>query len=109
MRSTDAGIHINLQYSNPLIPGLLTITYLDVGVLLNTYLKELAFRLRKRMTESDTAFHIRLKTAEREMLKASTFDYVVINHRDRLDDAIKEIQDIISTERNRIPQRIVKL
>jgi len=39
-------------------------------------------RLEARGTETDAERRIRLATAEREMLRVSEFDYVVINHSD---------------------------
>ena len=70
---------------------------------------ELARRLRQRMTESSEALRLRLETAEREMQQAPTFDYVVVNHQDRLDDTVAEIEAIVARERGRVPPRKVSL
>ena len=70
---------------------------------------ELAHRLTQRMTESADALKLRLQTAKSEMDEASKFDHVVVNHDDRLDDAVKEIEAIASKERRRNPPRRVFL
>ena len=64
-------------------------------------MEELASRLSQRMTESPEAVQRRLKTAEAEMVEASKFDHVVVNHRDRLDEAVREIEAIMARERRR--------
>ena len=64
-------------------------------------MEELASRLSQRMTESPEALQRRLKTAEAEMVEASKFDHVVVNHRDRLDEAVREIEAIVARERRR--------
>ena len=64
---------------------------------------ELAHRLSLRMTESPEAMKLRLRTAEAEMEEASKFDHVVVNHRDRLDDAVREIEAIAARERRKAP------
>jgi len=72
-------------------------------------MEELAYRLRQRMTESSQAFETRLQTAETEMREASKFDYVVVNHRNRIDEAVAEIESIVARERRKVPQRVVVL
>ena len=64
-------------------------------------MEELARRLGQRMTENPEALWLRLSTAEREMQESSGFDHVVVNHQDRLDDAVEEIEAILATERRR--------
>ena len=71
--------------------------------------EELERRLGQRMTESAEALKLRLKTAEREMQEASHFDYVVVNHQDRLDNAVQEIESVLAQERDRSPRRRVSL
>ncbi len=63
--------------------------------------KELGCRLIRRMTESPEALQLRLRAAEVEMAEACKFDFVVTNHRDRIDDTVAEIEEIISTERKK--------
>ena len=71
--------------------------------------EELAVRLSQRMTESPAALRLRLGIAADEMRQASEFDYVVVNHAGRLDDAVAEIEGIVSRERSRTPTRKVSL
>ena len=70
---------------------------------------ELARRLRERMTESSEALKLRLATAEDEMGERGKFDFVVVNHHDRLDDTVAEIESIVDRERRRTPARTVTL
>ena len=70
---------------------------------------ELKRRLRARMTESSEALALRLATAKEEMRQVSSFDRVVVNHQGRLDDAVREIDDIVAAEKARIPPRRVSL
>ena len=72
-------------------------------------IQELERRLGQRMTESAEALKLRLKTAQQEMEEISRFDYVVVNHQDRLDDAVREIENIVARERSRRPPRRVSL
>jgi guanylate kinase len=72
-------------------------------------LEELVPRLAARGTESDQERRIRLATAEREMQRVSEYDYVVVNHRDRLDQAVRDLKAIISAERLRVCPRTVSL
>ena len=64
-------------------------------------MSELACRLGERMTESSEALKLRLRTAEKEMQQSSDFDYVVVNHKGRLDDAVKDTDEIVMRERRR--------
>ena len=59
---------------------------------------ELGRRLSKRMTESPDRLRLRLQTAAQEMDAASQFGYRVVNHADRLDDAVAEVRRIIQLE-----------
>ena len=68
-------------------------------------MEELAHRLSQRMTESAEALQIRLRTAEAEMEETPRFDYVVTNHRDRIDDTVAEIEEIVALERLKMPNR----
>ena len=72
-------------------------------------MQELEDRLSQRMTESPVALQRRLDTARQEMAEASRFDYVVVNHDGRMDEAVAEISAIIDRERHRIPLRRVAL
>jgi guanylate kinase len=72
-------------------------------------LDELAPRLVARGTESDEERRIRLATAEKEMQRVSEYDYVIINQRDRLDQAVSDLKAIITAERLRVCPRTVTL
>jgi guanylate kinase len=72
-------------------------------------LEELAPRLAARGTESDEERRIRLATAEREMQRVSEYDYVIVNQRDRLDQAVSDLKAIITAERLRVCPRTVTL
>jgi guanylate kinase len=69
---------------------------------------ELHNRLQWRRTESPDQMERRLAMARREMDALDTFDYVVINREDHLDDAVGQIRDIMSAEKQRVrPRRVV--
>jgi guanylate kinase len=72
-------------------------------------LEELEPRLAKRGTETPEERSVRLTTAEREMQRMSEYDYVVINHRDRLDQAVSDLKAVIVAERLRVCPRTVTL
>ena len=59
---------------------------------------ELERRLSQRMTESPDRLKLRLRTAAREMAEASKFDYRVVNHDGKLDEAVTEVRRIIELE-----------
>ena len=72
-------------------------------------LAELERRLRERMTESPDELAIRLKIADQEMQESSKFDHVVVNENGKIDDAVREIERIISEESLKVPPRTVSL
>ena len=72
-------------------------------------IQELRKRMGERMTETPDTLTLRLATAEVEMREASEFDYVVVNHVGRLDDAVAEIDSIVTQERRRVPARRVAI
>jgi guanylate kinase len=72
-------------------------------------LEELVPRLAARGTETDDERRIRLATAEREMQRLSEYDYVIVNQRDRLEQAVADLKAIITAERLRVCPRIVTL
>ena len=59
-------------------------------------LKELRRRLEGRGTESGEALRIRLTNAQKELEYRDRFQYIVVN--DRLETAVKRVEDIISSE-----------
>jgi len=72
-------------------------------------LDELAPRLAARGTETAEERRIRLTTAEREMQRMSEYDYVIVNHRDRLDQAVGDLKAVVLAERKRVCPRTVTL
>jgi guanylate kinase len=72
-------------------------------------LEELVPRLEARGTETSEERQVRMMTAEREMQRLSEYDYVVVNHRDRLDQAVRDIKSIVMAERFRVCPRTVTL
>jgi guanylate kinase len=69
---------------------------------------ELHNRLQWRRTEPPDQMEQRLAMARREMDALDTFDYVVINREDHLDDAVGQIRNIMSAEKQRVhPRRVV--
>ncbi len=72
-------------------------------------LEELKNRLTQRQTESPFDLSLRLETAEKEMEQLYLFDYLVINYRDRIDQAVSDITSIIRAEKCRLVPRDIKL
>ncbi len=70
-------------------------------------LDELIPRLESRGTETSEERQVRLQTAEREMRRVSEYDYVIVNHRDRLHEALANLTAIITAERLRVRPRTV--
>ena len=64
-------------------------------------LDELARRLTSRGTEAEESLRRRLREAEAEMEAAELFDHVVVNRRDRLDAAVRQIEALTADERSR--------
>ena len=72
-------------------------------------LDELERRLKERKTESSEELKLRMETTRGEMDSLPLFDYVVVNHQDRLDSTIAQIDAIISAEKCRVKPRIIEL
>jgi guanylate kinase len=70
---------------------------------------ELLPRLIHRGTESPEEVATRLRNAQQEMEYRWRYDYLVLNHSDRLADAVESIKAIIIAERHRINPRLVSL
>ena len=69
---------------------------------------ELTRRLRQRRTESEEALQRRIEAARQEMAALETFDYVVVNYEDRLDDAVDRIVSVLLAEKMKVkPRRVV--
>ena len=69
----------------------------------------LAARLMARGTETDETVRGRLAVARQEMQRLPEFDYLVINHTDRVDETVDTIAAIIATEKCRVRQRKITL
>lgn len=71
--------------------------------------EELVRRLSQRRTESPESLRIRIATAREELQRVPEFDYVVVNHADRLDEAVQDVISIIRAEHCRVQPRKVTL
>ncbi len=72
-------------------------------------MKELERRLTQRLSESPTGLALRLKSAQEEAESLPLFDYAVTSSQDRIDDAVCQIDAIITAEKLRVKPRVVKL
>ena len=59
-------------------------------------------RLRGRKTESEEELTNRLEIAKTELRQIKHYDYCVINPENKIEQAVSQIQAIISAERSRI-------
>ncbi len=71
--------------------------------------EELVKRLHARETETPDSLAIRIATARQELKRVEAFDYVIVNHEFRLDDAVETVQAIIKAEHHRVRPRKVSL
>lgn len=69
----------------------------------------LSKRLQQRRTETASSQSARLKAAEDELLRSSEFDYIVCNQCNEIDQAVKQIQAIITAEKCRVNLRKITL
>ena len=72
-------------------------------------MEELVTRLKQRYTESPSDLALRLETAEEETKQLSLFDYVVVNKWGEIDQAVAEIEAIITAEKCRATPREIAL
>jgi guanylate kinase len=72
-------------------------------------LDELRRRLTLRRTESADELETRMAVATHELAQLELFDYVVVNHESRLDEAAGQIRAIITAEKLRVFPRQVSL
>ena len=63
---------------------------------------EMTRRLRERGGDSEEQVEARITTAREEMSHLVEFDYLVINHQGRLDEAVEQVEAILIAERCRI-------
>jgi guanylate kinase len=66
---------------------------------------EMVARLKTRQSENSDELKLRIATARQELKRIEIFDYVVVNHEDRLDEAVDEIMAIIQAEHCRVHPR----
>jgi guanylate kinase len=71
--------------------------------------EELAQRLNNRRTESAESLALRLKTAESEFQQINHFDYMVMNPRDNIDNAVQDVLSIVKAEKCRVKPRQIQL
>jgi guanylate kinase len=71
-------------------------------------MEDLNKRLEQRKTESSIDLEVRIKAAEKEMNSLSMFDYVVVNHKDGIGQAISQIESIITAEKCRVKPRTIE-
>ena len=74
------------------LPDALTIFIMPPSV------ESLRARLRKRGTETPEEIELRLRNAVIEMSAAPEYDYVVVNEDGKIDETVKQIEDIIRKE-----------
>ncbi|XUX00493.1 MAG: guanylate kinase [Dehalogenimonas sp.] len=72
-------------------------------------LEELKARLARRLTESPETLKRRLETAPEELKQLPAFDYFVVNHDGKLDQAVSEISAIIAAEKSKVHPRQIDL
>jgi guanylate kinase len=70
---------------------------------------ELVSRLENRKTETYAELKIRIATARKELQRIESFDYVIVNYDERLDEAVDVIRSIIDAEHHRVMPRKVSL
>ena len=70
---------------------------------------ELVNRLIACKTETHEELALRIATARKELKRVDAFDYVVLNHEDRLDETVDNVQAIIDAEHHRVKHRKVTL
>jgi guanylate kinase len=66
-------------------------------------------RLSTRATETAEELALRLANAREEMKRLPEFDYLVLNHDGRLDEAVETVKSIVVSERCRIRRRQVEV
>jgi guanylate kinase len=66
-------------------------------------------RMVKRGTESQEQLATRIRNAFDEMRQMKDYDYLVINRQHHLDEAVDQIESIVSSEKHRIRPRNIEL
>ncbi len=65
-------------------------------------------RLRRRDTESESELKQRLDIAKSEVLEIQHYDYWVSNPQGKIQQAVQQIQTIISAERSRVDPKLIE-
>lgn len=76
--------------------------------LLPPSLEDLKERLSRRLTESPETLKRRLETAPEELKQLALFDYFVVNHEGKIDQAVADISAIIAAEKARVHPRSIE-
>ncbi|KAL5097286.1 hypothetical protein RYX36_001613 [Vicia faba] len=66
-------------------------------------------RLVDRNTETRESLLVRISTAKEEMKHVRNFDYVVVNAKDKLENAVELLESIIDAEKAKVCQRTLHL
>jgi guanylate kinase len=74
-----------------------------------TSVDEIEARIRSRDQDDEATVQRRLKAAVRELDELPKYDYVVVNERDRLDEAVDKVEAILLAERCRVGRSQVSL
>jgi guanylate kinase len=77
--------------------------------LLPSSVEELRTRLSRRQTETQSDLALRLRLAIQEMERLHLFDYVVFNKEGKIDEAVSQIEAIITAEKCRTTPREITL
>ena len=72
-------------------------------------LEDLFHRLRSRATESVDELELRQRNAAIELARQDDYDYVVLNETGQVERTAERIDEIISEEHRRHPERVVRL
>ena len=71
--------------------------------------EDMVNRLLERKTETPEGLKLRIATARQEMTHANSFDYIVVNRVNHLDETVDIIVSIIVAEHHRVKQRKITL
>ena len=101
-RGQDVMVKVDIQGANTIKKILPEAVFI---FLIAPSMQELTARLRQRNTESKTDLDLRLKTANEEMKKLHSFDYIVVNKQEQIDSVVSDIKAIITAEKLRATPR----
>jgi guanylate kinase len=68
-------------------------------------LEELVERMNQRASDTAEQRALRLLNAEREMAELPSYDYVIVNRQDRLEEAVAQLEAIMIAEHCRVAPR----